>query len=124
MIRCVLVAILLLFAASYVLLVFLASTWWQAVPLTIVLALSVVGIGFNIMHDAGHGAASRLRGINALLVHSLDIVGGSSYLWRWKHGVLHHHYANITGQDTDIAIAPLARFTPLLGTGAAQNQLT
>jgi len=105
-------SILLLFVTSYTLLVFFASAWWQAVPLTIVLALSVVGIGFNIMHDAGHGAVSRHRGINALMVHSLDIVGGSSYVWRWKHGVLHHRYANITGLDTDIALGPLARFTP------------
>jgi len=105
-------SILLLFVTSYVLLVFFATAWWQVVPLTVVLAISVVGIGFNIMHDAGHGAVSRHRGINALMVHSLDIVGGSSYLWRWKHGVLHHHYSNIAGQDTDIALAPLARFTP------------
>ena len=51
--------IILTFAASYTLLVGFASTWWQAVPLTVVLALSVVGIGFNIMHDGGHAAVSR-----------------------------------------------------------------
>jgi linoleoyl-CoA desaturase len=72
----------------------------------------VVGIGFNIMHDGGHGAVSKHRSVNRVMAHSLDIVGGSSYLWRWKHGVLHHHYANITGHDTDIALGPLARFTP------------
>lgn len=104
--------ILLVFASSYTALVFFASSWWQAVPLAIVLAFSVVGIGFNIMHDGGHGAVSRHRLVNRLMAHSADIVGGSSYLWRWKHGVLHHHYANITGQDTDIAAGPLARFTP------------
>jgi linoleoyl-CoA desaturase len=40
------------------------------------------------------------------------MVGGSSYLWHWKHGVLHHNYANITGHDMDIALGSLARFTP------------
>lgn len=105
-------AILMTFLASYLLLVFWASAWWQALPLTIVLALSVVGIGFNIMHDGGHGAVSLHRGVNRLMAHSLDMVGGSSYLWHWKHGVLHHNYANITGHDMDVALGPLARFTP------------
>jgi linoleoyl-CoA desaturase len=104
--------ILVTFAASYTLLVFFASAWWQAVPLTIVLALSVVGIGFNIMHDGGHGAVSRYRAVNRLMAHSLDIVGGSSYLWHWKHAVLHHNYSNITGHDMDVSLGMLARFTP------------
>jgi len=104
--------ILTTFAASYALLVFQASAWWQAIPLTVVLALSVVGIGFNIMHDGGHSAVSRNRAVNRLMAHSLDIVGGSSYLWHWKHGVLHHNYSNITGHDMDVALGALARFTP------------
>ena len=104
--------ILAIFAVSYVLLVFVAWTWWQAVPLTVLLALSVVGIGFNIMHDGGHRAVSRHRSVNRLMAHSLDMVGGSSYLWHWKHGVLHHNYANITGHDMDVTLGPLARFTP------------
>jgi linoleoyl-CoA desaturase len=105
-------AILLLFATSYVALVFFASTWWQAVPLAIVLAFSVFNIGCNVMHDASHGAVSRHRVVNRLLAHTLDIVGGSSYLWRWKHNVLHHHNANIAGHDNDISAGPLARFSP------------
>jgi linoleoyl-CoA desaturase len=97
---------------SYTLLVFAASTWWQALPLTVLLALSVAGIGFNIMHDGGHRAVSRHHLVNRLMALSLDIVGGSSYLWHWKHGVLHHNYVNITGHDMDIALGRLARFTP------------
>lgn len=104
--------ILSTFALSYVLLVFVAGTWWQAVPLTLLLALSVVGIGFNIMHDGGHRAVSRHHVVNRLMAHSLDVVGGSSYLWHWKHGVLHHNYANITGHDMDVTAGALARFTP------------
>jgi linoleoyl-CoA desaturase len=44
------------FAGSYVLLVFAAAAWWQALPLAVLLALSVVAIGFNVMHDASHQA--------------------------------------------------------------------
>ena len=104
--------ILLTFAVTYTLLVFVASTWWQAVPLTVLLALSVVGIGFNIMHDGSHRAVSRHPAVNRVMAHSLDLVGGSSYLWHWKHDVLHHTYANITGHDMDVTLGALARFTP------------
>ena len=43
---------------------------------------------------------------------TMDLVGGSSYTWRWKHTVIHHRYVNITGYDTDIEIGRLGRFTP------------
>src|SRR5688572_7732487 len=39
------------FLASYVLLVFVASAWWVAIPLAISLGLSLAAIGFNIQHD-------------------------------------------------------------------------
>ena len=104
--------ILTSFAVSYLLLIFVASAWWQAVPLTVLLALSVVGIGFNIMHDGSHRAVSRHRNVNRLMAHSLDMVGGSSYLWHWKHDVLHHTYANITDHDMDVSLGRLTRFTP------------
>lgn len=104
--------ILLAFVSGYSSLVFLAETWWQAVPLSVLLGLITVGIGFNLMHDGGHEAFSRHRFINKLMACSLDIVGGSSYFWHWKHRVIHHTYSNVTGHDTDIALGALARFTP------------
>lgn len=106
------ITILVTFAVTYALLIFVASNWWQAIPLTVLLALSVVGIGFNIMHDGSHRAASRHRILNRLMAHSLDLVGGSSYLWHWKHDVFHHSFANITGHDMDVTLGVLARFTP------------
>jgi linoleoyl-CoA desaturase len=100
------------FAGSYGLLVFEARTWWQALPLAIVLGLSAAGIGFNVQHDGGHQAYSSRPWINKLMAMSLELIGGSSYLWRWKHVVLHHTYVNITGHDTDIDLGLLARLTP------------
>ncbi len=100
------------FAASYGLLVFAANAWWQAVPLAIVLGLSVVAIGFNVMHDASHGAYSDRPFLNKLMVASLDLVGGSSHFWHWKHVVLHHTFVNVVGYDTDINLAGLGRLTP------------
>ena len=100
------------FATSYALLVFVAQTWWQALPLAIVLGLTTAGIGFNIQHDGGHQGYSDHRWVNQLMAMSLDLIGGSSYLWHWKHAVLHHTYANITEHDTDIDWGGLGRVTP------------
>src|SRR3972149_6643386 len=41
------------FAASYVLLVFVAQTWWDGLLLAVLLGLSVAGIGLNVGHDGG-----------------------------------------------------------------------
>ena len=43
---------------------------------------------------------------------TLDVIGGSSHHWHWKHNVFHHTYVNITGQDTDIDLGGLGRLTP------------
>ena len=98
--------------ASYVLLIFWATTWWQALPLAVSLALAVAGVGFNIQHDGGHRAYSRHKLGNRLSSWTLDLVGGSSYLWNFKHNLIHHHYANIEGVDQDIEAAPFLRLAP------------
>src|SRR5713101_108046 len=106
-------AILLVgFAASYLLLVLVAQTWWQGLLLAILLGLSAAGIGFNIEHDGGHQAYSTHPWVDKLMAMTLELIGGSSHLWRWKHVVLHHTYVNITGHDTDIDLGLLARLTP------------
>ncbi len=99
-------------AASYVLLVFFAQAWWQAFPLTLLLGLATAGIGFNIMHDAGHQAYSSYPWVNKVMSMSLDLIGGSSYIWHWKHAVIHHTFVNITGHDADIDVGILGRLTP------------
>ena len=100
------------FAGSYALLVFVALTWWQGLLLAILLGLAAAGIGFSIEHDGSHQAYSNSPLINSLMARTLELIGGSSYLWRWKHVVFHHTYVNITGHDTDIDLGVLARLTP------------
>jgi linoleoyl-CoA desaturase len=104
--------ILFVFAASYILLVFFATTWLQAIPLAILLGLGIAGIGFNIEHDGVHQAFSRYPWVNKVMSLTLDLVGGSSYLWRHKHVVIHHTYVNITHVDTDIELGVLGRLSP------------
>src|SRR5713101_1443434 len=100
------------FAGSYGLLVFGPQTWWQGLLLAMLLGLSAAELGFNIQHDGGHQAYSNLPWINRFMAMTLELIGGSSYLWRWKHVVLHHAYVNITGHDTDIDLGLLGRLTP------------
>jgi linoleoyl-CoA desaturase len=100
------------FAASYVLLVFIATTWWMTVPLAISLALSMAAIGFNVQHDGSHGAYSRHPWINKLTALTLDLLGGSSYGWACKHNIIHHTFVNITGHDDDMDIGILGRLSP------------
>ena len=99
-------------ASSYVLLVFFASTWWECLLLSIAIGMAMGAVGFNIQHDGGHHAVSRFDWVNRLAARSLDLIGGSSYTWHWKHAVIHHTYVNITGHDTDIDLSPFGRLTP------------
>jgi linoleoyl-CoA desaturase len=99
-------------AVSYLLLVFCAQTWWQALPLAVSVALAMAGIGFNVQHDGNHGAYSSHAALNKLAALSLNLLGGDAYFWRYKHNIAHHTYPNISGADNDINMGPLARLSP------------
>jgi linoleoyl-CoA desaturase len=75
------------------------------------LALSLVGIGFNVQHDGNHGGFSRLKWVNAGAGFTLDILGASSFFWKLKHNVNHHTYTNIPDEDGDINLGWLARLS-------------
>jgi linoleoyl-CoA desaturase len=100
------------FFTTYALLVFTASAWWTAIPLAVSLGLSMAAIGFNIQHDGGHKAYSDKGWINRMAAFTLDLLGGSSYVWDHKHNTVHHTYSNITGHDDDIEVGPFARMSP------------
>ncbi len=106
------VLILAWFAASWTLLVFAATTWWQGVLLAFSLALAMAAIGFNIQHDGNHGSFSESARVNRLAGLALDALGGSSYVWRYQHNILHHSYTNLVGADHDIDTAGIGRLSP------------
>jgi linoleoyl-CoA desaturase len=102
--------ILAWFAASYgLLLLWGGRSAPLAVLATVSVALATAGIGFSVMHDANHGAYSRSPRVNRAWGLALDFVGASSYVWRFKHNVHHHTYANIDGMDADLDAAPFLR---------------
>ena len=99
-------------AASYALLVFAQPAWWLAVPLAVSVGLAMAGVGFGVMHDGNHGSAATSPLENRVFAFTSDLLGGSSFLWRHKHNVLHHSYTNVCGLDTDIEPGVLLRFAP------------
>src|SRR2546422_9292323 len=97
------------FAVSYTLLVFADQTWWQGLLLAVLLGLLAAGIGFNIQHDGGHQAYSNHPWVNKLMAMTLELIGGSSHLWRGEHRVLHLTSINITGPRNHNALPLLPR---------------
>lgn len=104
--------LLISFATLYIWLVFFSQTWWQSLPLAILLGIAMAEIGFNIQHDGGHQAYSNSAWVNKMMAMTLDLIGGSSYNWHWKHIIFHHINVNITGYDTDLDVGVFGRLTP------------
>jgi linoleoyl-CoA desaturase len=99
-------------AGSYLALLLLVTETWQAVVCAVSLGLAMAAVGFNIQHDANHGAYSRHPWINKIMSLTLDLLGGTAYFWHYKHNIAHHTHPNIAGQDDDISMGPLGRLSP------------
>ncbi len=76
------------------------------------LGLFAAGIGFNVGHDALHGAFSESRSVNSLIGHSFTMMGANTHNWKMLHNHIHHNYTNIEGADGDLAPVSLLRFYP------------
>jgi linoleoyl-CoA desaturase len=103
------VMFLLCYIAVYINVVFFTPTSWIAISECILLGLLTAAVGFNVMHDGGHGSFSKSKLLNKLAAMSLDFMGASSYMWNTKHNVVHHAYTNIDGVDDDINAGALLR---------------
>ena len=103
--------ILTWFVGSWAVLVFVASSGWQAALAAISLGLSIAGVGMSIQHDANHGAYSKHGWINRTFGWTLDVMGVCSFIWRPKHNTAHHTFTNVAGVDFDLDFQPLARLS-------------
>jgi linoleoyl-CoA desaturase len=99
-------------AAFYTYLVFYANTYWGVGLSMLGMAFSIYLVGFNIMHDGAHGSYAKNPKLNWLMGFTLDLMGGSNYLWRQKHNFLHHTYTNIDEYDRDLQSSGLMRLSP------------
>ncbi len=100
-----------LFIGLYVHLVFFTPVVVLAIIECVLLGCVVAGIGFNIMHDGAHGSFSKYKWVNTMAAISLNLLGGSHFMWNMKHNVIHHAYTNIDGIDDDIDIKPWMRMS-------------
>jgi linoleoyl-CoA desaturase len=105
------IILLALLAFLYIHLVFFTPGALIAIAECILLACVVSAIGFNVMHDGAHGSFSNSKFINKAAAFTLNILGGSSFMWNMKHNVVHHAYTNVDGIDDDIDIQPWMRMS-------------
>ena len=75
-------------------------------PLSALLGMLSAFVGFNICHDAIHGALSGNKTVNKAFGFIFNLVGANPYVWSITHNLVHHTYTNIPGHDEDIEIAP------------------
>ncbi len=86
---------------------------WTSLLLCALLGFIQSTIGFNVMHDAAHGSYCNNARLNNIIAWiGGDLMGGSTFLWKIKHNIIHHTYTNIEGLDDDIAKYPLFRLSP------------
>ncbi|HEX5555526.1 MAG TPA: acyl-CoA desaturase [Chitinophagaceae bacterium] len=96
----------------YLTLIIFHPVAWVAILLCVAMGLVLSFIGFNIMHDGAHGSYSKNKTVNEIMGLTMNVMGGSDYLWKVKHNIVHHTYTNITGEDEDIDKMPILRFSP------------
>jgi len=99
------------FIVIYTHLVFFTPAIIWAVLECILLGVVIAAIGFNVMHDGAHGSFSTSPFLNRIAAFSVNVLGGSSFMWNMKHNVIHHAFTNIDGLDDDIDIKPWMRMT-------------
>ncbi|HEX4637168.1 MAG TPA: acyl-CoA desaturase [Rhizomicrobium sp.] len=100
------------FLGSFALLFSVHSVWLQ-IALCFSYGLAASAVGFNIFHDANHGAISSNTRINtAVGMAASAVLGPSRYLWSYKHHILHHRFTNIQGWDDDLETRGFLRISP------------
>ncbi len=95
------------FAGLYLWMLFGGLSGAALLGSALALGFLVAMIGFNVGHDALHGAMSSSSRVNKILGHSFTLLGANPYLWQIGHNTIHHTYTNIPGHDDDIDAAPV-----------------
>ncbi|HEY0518086.1 MAG TPA: acyl-CoA desaturase, partial [Ilumatobacteraceae bacterium] len=99
----------------------LVSYWWLVIaPSSVmgklvaasVLVVALTATATSVFHDANHASFSTSRAVNRIAGYTGDLLGASSWIWRFKHNNLHHGNTNMVGVDADIDQAPFARLAP------------
>lgn len=102
-------ALFLLLIGCYIAGFLFEWTLWVSILLGIALGGLTASIGFNVAHDAAHGAFSEDRRWNTFFEYAFNKLGVSAFLWKKKHNKTHHTYTNIYGEDDDLEAGALLR---------------
>lgn len=103
------IILLLVAIALYTSAMAFSLSWLWLVVLGVLLGFTSACIGFNVMHDANHESYSSRKWINNTLALTINALGGNSFIWKYKHNIIHHTYPNVDGIDDDIAKSPFIR---------------
>lgn len=95
----------------YIHLVFYTPGLALQITESVLLGGLIASVGFNVMHDGAHGSFSKYQWLNTLAAFTLNVLGGSSFMWNVKHNIIHHAYTNVDGMDDDIDIQPWMRMS-------------
>ena len=101
-----------LYVALYVHVIFFYAPVWVSIIECVLMGGITAAIGFNVMHDGGHGSFSNSKFWNKIAAFSVNALGASGIMWNNKHNIIHHTYTNIDGVDDDIEIKPMLRMCP------------
>jgi linoleoyl-CoA desaturase len=110
-------AMLGLYLAPFILLLFMPVNIWIAILLVILMGIGEAGVGMSVMHDAVHGSFSDKKWVNELFSYTMLILGSNVFNWKVQHNIMHHTYTNIYGYDPDIdtkAIIRLSEHAPVM----------
>lgn len=106
------VALFSIYFGAYALILTQLFSIWGMLALCVIMGIGKAGIGFSVAHDAIHGSYSKKKWVNNLLGFSMNLIGGSAYVWGISHNIVHHTYTNIHGMDEDLEVTSLIRLSP------------
>ncbi len=106
------IVLLLAFTGIYLHLLIGQPAWYWGLLECALLGAIVASIGFNVMHDGGHGSFSESKWWSKIASYSSSMLGVSQFMWNMKHNMIHHTYTNVDGVDDDIEIGKLMRMAP------------
>ncbi|MCB2407588.1 fatty acid desaturase family protein [Hymenobacter lucidus] len=99
------------FVALYIHVVFFTPSTLLALLECALMGAVGSAVGFNVMHDGSHGSFSKSKFVNQFAAFTLNVLGGSSFMWNMKHNLIHHMYTNVDGFDDDIDAQPWLRLS-------------
>jgi fatty acid desaturase/predicted heme/steroid binding protein len=80
----------------------------------LLMGICIGRLGF-LMHMGNHSGISKYPSVNAVVGKLMDLMGGSSFVWKYEHQVAHHTEPNVPFSDNDCTIAdPIFRLHPAL----------